>query len=246
MLDARLRAYFSILELPPTPTLYDYLVLSLRPKDFIATFNWDPFLLQALKRNSTVCPIPHAAFLHGCVSLGICEADMLKAPYPGTCSRCSQELRPSRLLFPVRDKDYDSDLHISGEWSGFQVALEHAFILTIFGYGAPKTDAKAVAIMKTAWAKPDNRELEETEIIDIRPHQELHATWKPFILRQHYRTPAEFSKSTLGRFPRRTCETIWNQFMMLQIPKDNPAPTGVTLSELQDWHLQLIEKETRT
>src|SRR2546426_6693779 len=33
--------YFASLELPDTPTLYDHLVLSLRPKDVIATFNWD-------------------------------------------------------------------------------------------------------------------------------------------------------------------------------------------------------------
>jgi hypothetical protein len=37
--------YFSSLQLPDEPTLYDHLVLSLRPKDVIATFNWDPFLI---------------------------------------------------------------------------------------------------------------------------------------------------------------------------------------------------------
>ena len=41
-LDGRVRDYFSSLELPASPTLYDHLVLSLRPKDVIATFNWDP------------------------------------------------------------------------------------------------------------------------------------------------------------------------------------------------------------
>jgi cyclic nucleotide-binding protein len=30
---------------PELLTLYDHLVLSLRPKDVIATFNWDPFLI---------------------------------------------------------------------------------------------------------------------------------------------------------------------------------------------------------
>jgi hypothetical protein len=35
--------YFSSLEISDEPTLYDHLLLSLRSKDVIATFNWDPF-----------------------------------------------------------------------------------------------------------------------------------------------------------------------------------------------------------
>ena len=47
-------SYFSSLELPNHPTIYDHLVLSLRDKDFIATFNWDPFLYQACRRNHKI------------------------------------------------------------------------------------------------------------------------------------------------------------------------------------------------
>lgn len=39
--------YFSSLNLPNKPTIYDYLILSLRDKDLIASFNWDPFLMKA-------------------------------------------------------------------------------------------------------------------------------------------------------------------------------------------------------
>ena len=46
--------YFSSLALPEHPSIYDYLVLGLRPKDVIATFNWDPFLMLA-----HVIPIRH-------------------------------------------------------------------------------------------------------------------------------------------------------------------------------------------
>ncbi len=35
--------YFSNMVILDTPTIYDHLLLSLREKDFIATFNWDPF-----------------------------------------------------------------------------------------------------------------------------------------------------------------------------------------------------------
>src|SRR5579872_3749056 len=33
--------YFAKMALPANPTIYDQLLLSLRPKDCIATFNWD-------------------------------------------------------------------------------------------------------------------------------------------------------------------------------------------------------------
>ena len=44
--------YFAMLRLPDSPTLYDYLILS--TMDIIATFNWDPFLLQAYVCNKVV------------------------------------------------------------------------------------------------------------------------------------------------------------------------------------------------
>ena len=43
-IETRVDEYFADLELPGHPTIYDRLVLSLREKDLIATFNWDPFL----------------------------------------------------------------------------------------------------------------------------------------------------------------------------------------------------------
>ncbi len=39
LIEDTVRRYFSDLELPDVPTIYDHLVLSLRPKDVIATFN---------------------------------------------------------------------------------------------------------------------------------------------------------------------------------------------------------------
>jgi hypothetical protein len=39
-LEERVYDYFSAFELPDEPTLYDHFILSLRPKDVIATFNW--------------------------------------------------------------------------------------------------------------------------------------------------------------------------------------------------------------
>jgi len=39
-IQSRIESYFSELELPNYPTVYDHLVLSLRDNDVIATFNW--------------------------------------------------------------------------------------------------------------------------------------------------------------------------------------------------------------
>ena len=40
-INDRVVSYFSKLTIPSSVTLYDYLVLSLRQKDIIGTFNWD-------------------------------------------------------------------------------------------------------------------------------------------------------------------------------------------------------------
>ena len=46
-LERRLYDYFDSFEIPDAPTVYDFLISSLTDKDAIATFNWDPLLLQA-------------------------------------------------------------------------------------------------------------------------------------------------------------------------------------------------------
>lgn len=50
VIEKSLYDYFASLEIPDYPTIYDYLILSLTGKDVIATFNWDPLLIQAYKR----------------------------------------------------------------------------------------------------------------------------------------------------------------------------------------------------
>ena len=50
-IEEQIANYFSKLELPKTVTIYDQLLLSLREKDSIFTFNWDPFLFDAYQRN---------------------------------------------------------------------------------------------------------------------------------------------------------------------------------------------------
>lgn len=51
LLDNKIREYFSCLEIPDELNIYDLILLSLRKKDLVATFNWDPLLLQALSKS---------------------------------------------------------------------------------------------------------------------------------------------------------------------------------------------------
>ena len=82
-MNDRIYSYFSRLKLPNKPTIYDYLVMSLRNKDIIATFNWDPFLYQAWWRNYNHGSKPQLVFLHGNVAIGYNElSPMMQGTLP--------------------------------------------------------------------------------------------------------------------------------------------------------------------
>lgn len=85
--DTLVRQYFVSLQLPDEVTLYDQLLLTLRPKDLIATFNWDPFLLQAYARNRDV-PLPRVTFLHGNVYVGFCPKHRANGYASQNCDTC--------------------------------------------------------------------------------------------------------------------------------------------------------------
>jgi Adenine specific DNA methylase Mod len=157
--------YFESLKLPELPTVYDHLLMSLRPKDIVATFNWDPFLFDAWNRNKDKVPAPEIIHLHGNVRLAYCPEHPVYGEHGMYCPKCDRELIPSRLLYPVAMKNYANEPFIKTEWEVLKKYLRQAKTLTIFGYGAPTTDKEAVNIMNSAWDK-DNRLIERTEIID--------------------------------------------------------------------------------
>jgi len=74
-IEKRVYDYFNKLEINNQPTIYDHLLLSLRGKDVVATFNWDPFLVQAYQRNVKEFQLPRLLFLHGNVKIGYCSKD---------------------------------------------------------------------------------------------------------------------------------------------------------------------------
>ncbi len=217
--------YFSSLELPAYPTLYDHLVLSLRPKDVIATFNWDPFLTQAVIRNlNFIKKPPIILFLHGNVTYRYCSNCKVGLPNQFFCNKCGDELKKAPLLYPVKEKDYQGHPVIKSHWDGFREFLKSAWVFTIFGYSAPKTDVEAVELMKNAWGDVNSRELEQTEIIDIRNKDELVQTWSPFIHTHHYDIRTSFYESYIAKFPRRSGEALWAQLMECKWLDPTPFP----------------------
>lgn len=242
------RDYFFSLSLPDEPTLYDVLVLSLREKDVIATFNWDPFLIQAFRRNPPHGKHPTILHLHGCVALKYVElADgKIRSATPDHVD--SFDPRPWKwtpILFPVRQKDYQLDPFIRMQWKGVRMFLREAYVFTVFGYSAPASDVEAKELLMKAWGSPEERNLEEVEIVDIRSEDDLRASWAPFIHSHHYRVHDRLEKSCLQEMPRRSVEGVWGQKMECWWLDPNPIPplSALTLVELQEWFGRLHKRE---
>jgi NAD-dependent SIR2 family protein deacetylase len=104
-IETAVHNYFSSLELPDHPTAYDHLLLSLRRKDAVFTFNWDPFLFEAWVRNRRF-GLPEIFFLHGNVRAAYCPAhpNLWGAPWC-PCPECHAKFVPTKLLYPVTVKN---------------------------------------------------------------------------------------------------------------------------------------------
>src|SRR5205823_1779324 len=124
---------------------------------------------------------------------------------------CGLPTIASPLLYP---KNYQKDPAIAGHWRTLTTALKSAWTVTFFGYGAPKTDVEAVDLLKNAWGDPERRVMEETEIIDIRPEDDLTATSAPFIHSHHYVIRRSFYDSSIAKHSRRSCEALWQRVAM--------------------------------
>lgn len=244
-IESNLYNFFSKLELPEYPTIYDYLILSLRSKDVVATFNWDPFLWLAAQRNYEHTSLPHLIFLHGNVVIGYCNDCKIKGYKNRVCPKCGKDLSPSKLLYPIKKKNYTENLAIDGEWQTLQHYIEHAFMFTVFGYSAPKTDIEAIKLLKDAWGDKNKRSLEEIEFIhkDGKSEDDVIKPWDDFIHSHHYRTYDNFFNSWIAKHPRRSCEVLWQQLMEAKFVSENPVPKDCTLTELQNWYKELISYE---
>jgi len=244
LLEARIYEYFSTMELPDRVTLYDEIVLSLRDKDLIATFNWDPFLPLAYKRNCHLRELPQIVFLHGCVAIGVCEKHREKGYMGDRCRTCDELLQPVKLLYPVREKNYRSDPFISNEWDVLESFLGRAYLFTIFGYSAPISDVDAVRLLKETWQSNRLKEVAQIDLINTTPPERLEKSWDEFFVRDHYGIHTEFRTTRLARFPRRTCDAFAAASLLCEPwAESRRLPKFERLEELQRWAQPLIDEE---
>jgi len=244
-IESRVQDYFSQLCPPDRATIYDYLVLSLREKDIIASFNWDPFLALAWQRNSRAVKLPSIVHLHGNVEIAVCMECRVKDFRGNICQKCTKLLSPTPLLYPVKHKNYDSNPFIKSEWSELRHFFRRNYLLTIFGYSAPKTDVEARALLLEAWKDNPTFELAQIEIIDKKPRKELEKNWKEFFCRDHYGIFKSVWHSDIFHHPRRSCEAFAMATLQGSPWHDNPFPRTTRLSKLQEWARLLWSEEKK-
>jgi hypothetical protein len=112
-----------------------------------------------------------------------------------------QVFEPTKLLYPVEQKDYTDDEFINMEWDRVKYWLSKdsgTVRATIFGYGAPVSDVEAVSLLNNAWGTPDDRAMEQFEIIDVVPEEELRKRWNGFIHSHHYDVTNSYFGSSLA------------------------------------------------
>ncbi len=243
ILQRIVETYFQNVQIPDEPTVYDHLLLSLRGHDLIASFNWDPLLIQAYRRNGRVIELPRLAFLHGNVAAGYCPHDRIKGNANAPCSRCGHPLKRTPLLYPIYQKNYGDDEFIAAEWAELKFAIKHAFMITIFGYSGPKTDREAITAMSEAWGPVEKRALEQTAFITVQRPEDIRENWTKFIHTHHYEIQADFYHSWIANHPRRTGEAYWNQYFMVKFLHGNPLPKDADFPALWDWFARFIDPE---
>lgn len=243
-LQTSLYNYFDGLRLSEIPTIYDYLILSLRSKDLIATFNWDPFLWQAYERQMKFTKnLPHIAFLHGNVALGICENCKTFAPKNMNCLSCYGTFKPMEILYPIEQKDYNSNPYIKDQWNLLSQGLKSPARVSIFGYSAPKSDIEAIEVMKKIHTISPIKEFAEFEIIDIQKEELLEESWEEFLFSHHYEIHKDFFTSSIMKFPRRTGELFKENILDARFYEENYPPKFKSLQQMWSWYTPLIEYE---
>jgi len=210
--------YMSSLHCGAEINLYDKLVLSLTKRDTIATFNWDPFLSQSLFYMSYVTrDLPNLLFLHGNVAMGICENCKRIGYVNNTCNSCNQVFTPLRLLYPVKEKNYEQNLYIKDAWDNLKRAIDDSWMITFFGYSAPKSDTAAITMMEKTFEESKEKGLKQFEIINIDDEKNLTEAYSIFAYKPtRISYIKNFYDSSLAKNPRRTCDCLYSNTMLCE------------------------------
>lgn len=191
--------------------------------------------------------MPLAVYLHGSAAVGHCaEHTPISIGTRGkACQRCGRDYKPSRLLYPVTHKNYTTDPFVEGAWAQVKASLKQAFAFTIFGYSAPETDVDAVSLLRDGWGGNEKRQLEEIELVNVTPEDQLLKSWEAFIHTHHYQYTNSFYETMIAQAPRRSCEAYWEQHMECVFLRSNQLPTDADWPELLAWFAPLIQRENK-
>ncbi|WP_152034606.1 hypothetical protein [Paracidovorax avenae] len=132
-----------------------------------------------------------------------------------------------------------------GAGKGFcRPSLKRAYLVTIFGYSAPKTDVEAIALIKDAWGTIEERNLEDFEFIDICDEDSLIASWQEFIHSHHYQVHKDFFSSSLAQHPRRTTVELFDRTMNCMFTEAlQKFIPGMTWENVESLINELVEEE---
>jgi len=161
---------------------------------------------------------PEILFLHGNVGAGVCKDCMTFGLIQNYCRKCGKPYNVVPLLYPVEQKDYNSDIFIRDQWNVAKYYISKAGKVTIFGYSAPSSDKEASEILKAAFSKHDGvHRLDAVEIIE-RPGfsaNEISETWQYFFSLTNYHSDIvdSFYNSSLAQAPRRTLQYQYQQYI---------------------------------
>lgn len=243
-IENRIEDYFSSMQLPNETTIYDHLLLSLRTRDAIISFNWDPFLFDVFSRNRGTVGLPDIYFLHGNLRIGKCpEHDHHWGARQFYCQECGLPFERIPLLYPVGKKGFFDDTYIHGVWQEARQVFAEALVLTIFGYSAPSSDEDAVKLLESAWKKRSDRKLEHVEIVDIDNYSVLYEEWKSFTPTFHLHIRRCFFETFMANWPRRSREAV--RFPMIEgIPCEAfPLRRANKLADIQKQATEIAQYE---